>query len=370
MSLLEITWTDPVTARRGYVVIDRLVRGVASGGLRMREGCTLAEVRGLARGMSLKEALVYTPGDRYVPLGGAKGGVDVDPRDPEAPAVLRRFMAAVLPVLREQWNTGEDFGLRQEQLDEVAAELGLASTVEPAFGLVEDEQAARERLRAAMAQVVDGVALADLVGGYGVARAALEIAPEVGTAVVQGFGSIGGAAARYLAQAGVKVVAVADREGLMVREDGLDVERMLAARDARGVVDRSRLDPGTRLEDRERWLDVPADLLVPAAMSYVIGPDDAARVGARVVVEGANLPTLPEAEAALLARGVTLVPDFLANVMTNAWWWWVVFGDIDPTPEAAFAKITATMRRLVTSVRDAPDLRKAARLLAEANLVI
>ncbi|MEV4894567.1 Glu/Leu/Phe/Val dehydrogenase dimerization domain-containing protein [Nonomuraea sp. NPDC055795] len=372
MSLLEITWTDPVTGRRGYVVIDSLVRGVASGGLRLREGCTLEEVRGLARGMALKEALVYRPGDRYVPLGGAKGGIDVDPLDPQAHAVLRRFFTAVLPVVRAQWNTGEDFGLRQETLDEIAASLGLDSTVEAAFALLDEPGQARERLRAAMAVTVDGVALPDLVGGYGVARAALEVAGARGirveTAVVQGFGSIGGAAARYLARAGVAVVGVADRDGLMRDPAGLDVERMLAARDTHGVVDRVALRPGDRTGAREEWLDVPADLLVPAAMSYVIGPEQATRVLARLVVEGANLPTLPEAESVLLGRGVPVVPDFLANVMTNAWWWWVLFGDIEPTAGAAFAKIDVVMRDLVAAVtRDDLPLRKAALGLAEAN---
>ncbi|MEO3873459.1 Glu/Leu/Phe/Val dehydrogenase dimerization domain-containing protein [Nonomuraea sp. B12E4] len=377
MSLLEITWTDPVTARRGYVVIDSLVRGVASGGLRVREGCSLDEVRGLAHGMSLKEALVYTPGDRYVPLGGAKGGIDMDPNDPDAPAVLRRFLTAVLPVVREQWNTGEDFGTKQELLDEVAGELGLASTVEAAFALLDDQVAARERLRAAMATVVDGVPLADLVGGYGVAEAALAVARwqgvEATSAVVQGFGSIGGATARYLHRAGVRVVAVADRDGIMTCEDGLDVEAMLRARDGRGVVDRSCLRPGDRTGAGARWLDVPADLLVPAAMSYVLCPAEAARVRARIVVEGANLPTLPEAESLLIGRGIPVVPDFLANVMTNAWWWWVVFGDIEPTAEAAFAKISSTMRRLAGAITgDSADLslRKSALALAERNAAL
>lgn len=377
MSLLEITWTDPVTARRGYVVIDSLVRGVASGGLRLRAGCSLEEVRGLARGMSLKEALVYVPGDRYVPLGGAKGGIDIDPNDPDSPAVLRRFLTAVLPVVREQWNTGEDFGIKQELLDEVTTDLGLASTVEAAFALLDDQAAARERLRAAMATVVDGVPLADLVGGYGVAEAALAVARwhgvEATAAVVQGFGSIGGATARYLHRAGVRVVAVADRDGLMACEDGLDVEAMLRARDGRGVVDRSCLRPGDRTGPGAQWLDVPADLLVPAAMSYVIGPTETARVRARIVVEGANLPTLPEAEALLIGRGIPVVPDFLANVMTNAWWWWVVFGDIEPTAEAAFAKISSTMRRLAGAITgESADLslRKSALALAERNAAL
>ncbi|MBM0127185.1 Glu/Leu/Phe/Val dehydrogenase dimerization domain-containing protein [Pimelobacter simplex] len=360
-SLLEITWTDPVTGRKGYVVIDTLVRGLASGGLRLREGCSLAEVRGLAQGMTRKEALVYDPADRYLPLGGGKGGIDIDPADPQATEVLRRFLAAVLPVVREQWNTGEDFGLRQETIDKVAADLGLPSTVEAVFATLDDAPAARERLATAFADIVGGISLGDLVGGYGVAQAAVVAAERQGiaageaTAVVQGFGSIGGAAARYLAEAGVKVIAVADREGLVRDDRGLDVEALLAARDGLGVIARDRLPEGVELDHRDAWLEVPCDLLVPAAMSYVIGPEDVDRIQARIVVEGANMPTLPEAEAALLARGIPVVPDFLANVMTNAWWWWVVFGDVAPTAASSYDKIRTVMRRLVTEVGDAAD---------------
>lgn len=377
-SLLEITWTDPVTGRKGYVVIDTLVRGLASGGLRLREGCSLDEVRGLAQGMTRKEALVYDPADRYLPLGGGKGGIDVDPADPQATEVLRRFLAAVLPVVREQWNTGEDFGLRQETIDKVAADLGLASTVEAVFATIEDAPAARQRLAEAFGELVGGISLGDLVGGYGVAQACLVSAERNGidageaTAVIQGFGSIGGAAARYLASAGVKVIAVADRDGLIRDDRGLDVEALLAARDGLGVIDRDALAADVVLGDRDAWLDIPCDLLVPAAMSYVIGPDDVDRVQARIVVEGANMPTLPDAEAALLARGIPVVPDFLANVMTNAWWWWVVFGDVAPTAASSYAKIDVVMRCLVTEVADAADasgrsLRACALELAARN---
>jgi len=373
-SLLEITWTDPVTGCRGYVVIDTLVRGLASGGLRLRKGCTLEEVRGLAQGMTRKEALVYDPEDAYVPLGGGKGGIDVDPADPQAPEVLRRFLAAVLPVVREQWNTGEDFGLRQETLDRVAAEVGLASTVEAVFATLEDADAARLRLARAFAVTIGGVSLGDLVGGYGVAQACLATAERLGlpagsaTAVIQGFGSIGGAAARYLDANGVRVVAVADRDGLICNPEGLDVEKMLAARDEQGVIDRSVLGPDDVMGDRDDWLAVPCDLLVPAAMSYVIDQTSASRVRARAVVEGANMPTLPEAEAALTARGIPVVPDFMANVMTNAWWWWIVFGDIEPTAESSYAKIDAVMRRLVDAV--AADSDASGRTLRESALAL
>ena len=380
-SLLEIIWTDPVTSRKGFVVIDTLVQGLASGGLRLLEGCTLEEVRGLAQGMTRKEALVYDPADRYLPLGGGKGGIDIDPADPQAEAVLGRFLSTLLPVVRTQWNTGEDFGLRQETIAKVAAELGLPSTVEAVFATLDDAPAARKRLADAFAETVGVISLGDLVGGYGVAQACVVAAERVGlapsstTAVVQGFGSIGGASARYLAKAGVTVVAVADRDGLMRDDSGLDVEAMIAARDGMGVVDRSTLPPTVRLEPRDMWLDVPCDLLVPAAMSYVIGREEVDRIRARAVVEGANMPTLADAEAVLAARGVPVVPDFLANVMTNAWWWWVVFGDIVPTAEASYAKIDAVMRRLVTQVADEADatgrtLRECALELSARNSAI
>jgi len=376
--LLEITWTDPVTGCRGYVVIDTLVRGLASGGLRLRKGCDLEEVRGLAQGMTRKEALVYDPSDIYLPLGGGKGGIDVDPADPEARQVLRRFLGAMLPVVREQWNTGEDFGLRQETLDKVASEIGLASTVEAVFATLDDSDAARQRLARAFAVHVDGVSLGDLVGGYGVAQACLVAAERLGipiasaTAVVQGFGSIGGAAARYLVANGVRVVAVADRAGLIRNDAGLDIEALLSARDDQGVIDRSALGAGDITGDRDGWLDVPCDLLVPAAMSYVIDETSVSRVQAKVIVEGANMPTLPAAEDALAARGIPVVPDFLANVMTNAWWWWIVFGDIEPTAESSYAKIDAVMRRLVETVaaesaHTGRTLRESAQGLADTN---
>jgi glutamate dehydrogenase (NAD(P)+) len=376
--LLELVWTDPVTGTRGFVVIDRLVRGLASGGLRIREGCTLAEVAGLARGMTLKEALVYDPADRYVPLGGAKGGIDLDPSSPDVEPVLTRFLEAIRPVVREQWTTGEDLGVRQATLDRIASSLGLESTIEPVFAHLDDPEAARRRLRAAFAVDVDGVGLDELVGGYGVAEAAVALvslggqAIEGRTAVVQGFGSIGGAAARYLHRAGVAIVGVVDRAGLVVDPSGLDVEALLAARDPTGCIDRSLLPSGAVGRPGSEWLDVDADILVPAAMSAVLGPAQAPRVRAQLVVEGANMPTLPDAERSLVGRGVQVLPDLLANWATNAWWWWVVFGDIEPTAEASFARISTTMRRLVATVVDLADreqvgLRQAALDLAARN---
>jgi glutamate dehydrogenase (NAD(P)+) len=376
-SYLELTWTDEVTGIKGYVVIDTVSRGVAGGGLRMRSGVTLDEVRDLAQAMTLKEAVVYTVGDRYVPLGGAKAGIDCDPYDPRAREVLGRFGRAMRPLIQTLFATGEDFGVRQDVIDEVFADEGIRSSAESALALVEDgADAAHDRLKEAFAIEVDGIGLGELVGGYGVAETALAalefrgLRPAESSAVVQGFGSMGGATARYLARAGVRVVGVSDREGLIHNPAGLDVEALLRARDPFGVIDRSVLREGDQLLAGEDWVGLEADLLVPAAMSYVITADNVDEVKASVISEAANVATLPAAESRLLQRGVTIVPDFVANVGTNAWWWWVAFDDIEPTAAASFAKISAVLRPLTTELlqrarREGISPRDAATAISE-----
>ncbi|ANP50798.1 glutamate dehydrogenase (NAD(P)+) [Streptomyces griseochromogenes] len=351
--LMSLVWTDHVTGRQGFLVVDRLVRGVASGGLRMRAGCTLQEVAGLARGMTMKEALHYAPEGRYVPLGGAKGGIDCDPRAPEAYGLLVRYLRAMRPYIESFWTTGEDLGLTQDLVDRAVAEAGLVSSIQAVYPLLDDETAARERLADAFAVEVDGIGLDELAGGCGVAEAVLAAldrasVPYRGTRVaVQGLGTMGGATARFLARAGLTVVAVADVKGTIADPAGLDVEALLAARDAYGTVDRSVLGPGDRELPGDAWLSAEAEVLVPAAVSYAIDTANQDGITARWIVEAANMPVRPEAEELLAARGVTVLPDVVVNSATNAWWWWTLFGDIGPDADEAFAHIRRSMRALI-----------------------
>ncbi|MER6995478.1 Glu/Leu/Phe/Val dehydrogenase dimerization domain-containing protein [Streptomyces sp. NPDC000410] len=357
--LLSLTWTDHVTGRQGHLVVDRLVRGVSSGGLRMRAGCTLEEVTGLARGMTMKEALHYdadsdsgAPPARYVPLGGAKGGIDCDPRDPEAYGVLVRYLRAMRPYIENIWTTGEDLGLSQDIIDRAAAEAGLVSTVQAVHPLLTDEAEARKRLADAFAVEVGGIGLDELVGGCGVAESVLTALDRAGTdhvgtrVSVQGLGTMGGATARFLSRAGLKVVAVADIKGTIANPDGLDVEALLAARDAYGTVDRTALRSGDRELPGDAWLAADAEVLVPAAVSYAIDSANQSRITARWIVEAANMPVLPEAERLLAARGITVLPDVVVNSATNAWWWWTLFGDIGADAEESFAHTRRSMRAL------------------------
>ncbi|KQX50845.1 MULTISPECIES: Glu/Leu/Phe/Val dehydrogenase dimerization domain-containing protein [unclassified Streptomyces] len=356
--LMSVDWTDHVTGRSGYLVVDRLVRGVASGGLRMRAGCTAEEVAGLARGMTMKEALHYDEKARYVPLGGAKGGIDCDPRSPEAYGVLVRYLRAMRPYVERFWTTGEDLGLTQDLVDRAVAEAGLVSSVQAVYPLLDDEAAARRRLADAFAIDVDGIGLDELVGGLGVAESVLVALDRAGreyagTRVsLQGLGTMGGATARFLAREGLRVVAVADVRGTIVNPDGLDVEALLAARDAHGTVDRAVLRPGDREEAGDAWLTADAEVLVPAAVSYAVDAGNQDRITARWIAEAANMPVLPEAEEALAARGVTVLPDVVVNSCTNAWWWWTLFGDIEADADQAFDRVRRSMRTLVGGMLD------------------
>ncbi|MEU6370620.1 Glu/Leu/Phe/Val dehydrogenase dimerization domain-containing protein [Streptomyces sp. NPDC046931] len=379
--LMTLAWTDHVTGRRGYLVVDRLVRGVASGGLRMRPGCTPDEVAGLARGMTMKEALHYDPDSRYVPLGGAKGGIDCDPRAPEAYDVLVRYLRAMKPYIESMWTTGEDLGLTQDLVDRAAAEAGLVSSVQAVYPLLDDETAARRRLADAFAVEVDGIGLDGLVGGCGVAESVLTALDRAGVAyagtrvAVQGFGTMGGATARFLARAGLAVVAVADVKGTIANREGLDVEALLATRDVHGTVDRAALRPADRELPGDAWLSAEAEVLVPAAVSYAVDTVNQERIGARWIAEAANMPVLPEAEELLAARGVTVLPDVVVNSGTNAWWWWTLFGDIEADADEAFAYTRRAMRALVGRMLDRAEAegaspRAAAHALAADRLPV
>lgn len=353
---LQVTWRDPVTSARGFVVIDQLVTGIATGGLRMRPGCTLGEVAELAREMTLKM------GAFGIHVGGGKGGIDFDPADPRAEGVRERFLQGVRPLLERCWVTAGDLGTNQEQLNETFARVGMGDTsFHAAVVRAPDEVEVRARIRQAFSTQTEGLKLSDLVGGYGVAEAALAALEHKGmpadsaTAVVQGFGAMGGSTALYLQRAGVKIVGITDAQGLILNASrGLDVELLLSARTTGGLIDRSVL----REDDLERpgdtWLSQDVDLLVPAAVSYVITEDNCDAIRATLVAEAANVPTSPAAEQRLLERGVTVIPDFIANTGAAAGAWWVILGEV-VSPVGACSRLSAQIRPLVKDLMSVSD---------------
>ena len=343
---LHVTWSDPEGPATGFVVVDRLVCGIATGGLRTRAGCTLAEVEDLAREMSLKA------GAYGLPVGGAKGGIDHPSDAPDVDAVRGRFLTAVRPLLDTIWVTAGDLGTPQSALDAVFADIGLGpSSLRAALLRSPDPAATTARVREGFAVVDGGLAMPDLIGGYGVAEAALAgldglgLAPTQSRAVVQGFGAMGGSSALYLHRAGVRVVAISDVHGLVRNTSGLDVPALLGGR-RRGVIDRARLRDGDELLPAEAWLDEEAEVAIPAATSYAVTEAHTDRIRARLVAEAANVPLTPQAERRLVERGVPVIPDFVANAGAAAWAWWVIFGLVTDA-DSARAMVTAHVRPLV-----------------------
>ncbi|EST37862.1 hypothetical protein N566_10715 [Streptomycetaceae bacterium MP113-05] len=348
---LQVTWRDTETSARGFVVIDQLVTGIATGGLRMRPGCTLHEVGELAREMTLKM------GAFGIHVGGAKGGIDFDPSDPRAEEVRERFLQGVRPLLERFWVTAGDLGTQQEQLDRTFERIGMGDTsFHAAVVRADDEAEVRARIRQASATHTEGLKLSELVGGYGVAESALAALEErhipagAAKAVVQGFGAMGGSTALYLSRAGVKIIGITDAQG-MIRNAGrgLDVERLLAARSSSGVIDRSLLREDDEERPGDEWLDQDVDVLVPAAVSYTITADNCDRIRGHLIVEAANVPTTPEAEQRLLERGITVIPDFIANTGAAAGAWWVILGEV-VSPAGACSRLSAQMRPLVAGL--------------------
>ncbi|MGE7435581.1 Glu/Leu/Phe/Val dehydrogenase dimerization domain-containing protein [Kitasatospora sp. NPDC001175] len=283
---------------KGWVVVDSLVDGLAMGGTRMTPGVTEEEVAGLARDMTEKFTLAG------LRIGGAKAGIVSDGSDREQ--TFRTFGRTVKPLLHGGIHLGIDMG------------------VTPADRAVFFEEAGydpRYRLGAPDMPVDWRTYYEPLIDctGHGVGVAALTALEaggrtEPARVVIQGFGAVGRAVARFLEERGHIVVGVADVQGT-VRADRLPVSDLAAITDEFGHIDHSRLPQHVTVDTApDAWLDVDADLLVLAAQKYALNAENTHRLRAGLVVEGANLASSAEAKEKAAAAGVTLVPGVIANI--------------------------------------------------------
>ncbi|MGQ9675573.1 MAG: Glu/Leu/Phe/Val family dehydrogenase [Chloroflexota bacterium] len=331
--LLVTRWTDPVTGVKGYLVVDRLINGFCGGGIRMRPGLSEEEVARLAATMTLKLALVD------IPCGGAKGGIDYDSNSPDSREVLKRYLEAMKPFLLECWGTSEDLGTREEDIMSILFELGVRTSVHAFIAKSPEPETLVNNLLQALQLTVDGMPMTDVVTGFGLAKATQAALDFVGrdpaqTSVsLQGFGSVGGSAGLWLSRLGVRVVAVADAAGTLCSPKGLDIPLLLEKRDKMGVISRKGLPADYELLPREAWLGLDVDVLAPAAVADAIHGGNVDQVKASLVVEGANIPTTPEAEARLLSRGAIVIPDFVANAAGAGFFGAVLQGRARPEVE-------------------------------------
>jgi glutamate dehydrogenase (NAD(P)+) len=340
-------------------------RGPFKGGLRYHPRVDLDVVRALATGMTWKSALAD------LPFGGAKGGIDLDPRnlsEPELQRATRVLMARLETVLGPM-------------RDIMAPDMG-SSPREMAWLM--DEY---ERRHGYTPAIVTGkpLALGGIVGrveatGYGVGIVLEATARELGIdltegprVVVQGFGNVGSHAAEALALRGCKVIAVSDVNGGVHNPEGLDVTE-LVRRARAGMIGHEGMEL-ERITNAE-LLALECDFLVPAALGGAIDDGNADTVRARVVVEGANEPLTPEADAILAAKGTVVVPDILANAggvivsymewtqnTQNAQW---TRDQVDAELARRLASAHAAMRS--RAAHDGCSLRQAAHRVAVARV--
>jgi glutamate dehydrogenase/leucine dehydrogenase len=364
---LTVAWQDPETAARGWLVINSIRGGAAGGGTRMRVGANLREVGYLAKTMELKFALADPP------IGGAKSAIDFDPRDPRKGAVLERWFAAIAPYLRDRYGTGGD--LNVNEMTEVIPLIRGLGLEHPQAGVVRghlrppraDFARVIERLERGVEAWVPadrGMAgrdarVADLITGYGVARAVIGYYERVGETLdgarvlLEGFGNVGAATALYLARAGARFVAISDAEKVLVEPKGMDaaeVERLICEGPARLLPHDPRCRYG---HDRDVLSRVPADIFVCAASSGTLDEtrlDRFADAGVRVIASGANQPFAERRLGSttihrVADRRFAVLMDCLANLGMARTYSYLMENGAAPDAAAIFGAVDATIAR-------------------------
>jgi glutamate dehydrogenase (NAD(P)+) len=298
----------------GFRVHHNIARGPAKGGLRFDEAVNIDEVRALAMWMTWKCAVVG------IPFGGAKGGVICNPKAmslSELERLSRRFATEISLIMSPD---------RDIPAPDVNTNPQIMAWIMDTYSMHAGHS---------VAAVVTGKPLSvggsegrNEATGRGVVYCVEEALRRQGksleglTAAVQGFGNVGSVAARLLQEAGAKVIAVTDRTGGVYNPAGLDIKNLVRHLQEHGMVPHFR---DTQSITNEQLLEIDCDVLVPAAYENQITVLNAPRIKAKMIAEGANGPTTPEADAILRDRGITVIPDILCNAggVTVSYFEWV-----------------------------------------------
>ena len=365
-------WHDSETEAKGWVVINSLRNGAAGGGTRMRPGLDKNEVLSLAKTMEVKFTVSGPP------IGGAKSGIDFDPRDPRKEGVLKRWYQAVIPLLKNYYGTGGDLNI-----DEVAEVIPVTESFglwHPQEGVVNGHYKANDpskikkigQLRQGVKKVLedpefvfDGnrhYTVADMITGFGVAEAVRHYYGIWGgnittkKAIIQGWGNVGASAACYLAKYGVKIVGIIDRDGGLLNPEGFGLEEIKAlfmGRDGNKLNARGMLSFN---EMNQRIWGVGAEIFIPAAASRLVTRQQLEQMihgGLEVVSCGANVPfndpeifTGPTTNYA--DQQVALIPDFIANCGMARVFAYLMGSEVEMTDAAIFTDTSETIKNALT----------------------
>lgn len=315
VSLPVVMDNGKVEVFEAYRVIHSTHLGPSKGGIRYAMDVNADEVKALAAWMSFKCAVAD------LPYGGAKGGIKCDPRK-MSEGELERLSRAYAKAMKDIFGVNKDIpapdmGTSAREMAWILDEFNKI-TGEDAPGVITGKPVGLGGSLGREAATGRGVMINALQ-----ALSKLGIDPKKSTAVVQGFGNVGSHAARLLAEQGIKIIAIADASGGYYNEKGIDVQDALnyVAKNNKSL---EGYKNATKITNEE-LLTLSCDLLVPAALQNVITQEIAENVKCKIIVEGANGPTLPEADPILKDKGIIVVPDILANSggVTVSYFEWV-----------------------------------------------
>jgi glutamate dehydrogenase (NAD(P)+) len=345
----------------GYRVQYNITLGPAKGGIRYHPDVTMDEVTALAAWMTWKCAVAH------VPFGGGKGGIICDPTRMsrrELEALTRRYVAEIIDAI------GPDKDVPAPDVN----------TNDQIMAWVMDTYSMHVGFTATAVVTGKPIEMGGSLGrreatGRGVMIVTREAAKHLGfdingaTVAVQGFGNVGSVSAELLSRIGAKIVAVTDWKGGVYNADGLDIPKMLDHAKQHKTIDGF---PGGEPIENEQLFELEVDVLVPAALENQITMGNAPAIRAKVVAEGANGPTTPDAHRHLHERGVFVIPDILANAggVTTSYFEWVqdrhgYFWEEDEVNRRLEAKMVEAFEDVLdTSVRYKTDMRTAAYIVA------
>ncbi len=298
----------------GYRVQHSLTRGPGKGGVRYHPDVTLEEVMALSAWMSIKNAAVN------LPYGGAKGGIRVDPKRlslKELEKLTRRYTSEIGIIIGPQQDIPAPDVNTNPQVMAWMMDTYSMNTGATATGVVTGKPI---HLGGSLGRVKATGRGVFVTGREAARRIGLDLAGA--RVAVQGFGNVGSSAAELFNQAGAKIVAAQDHSGTVFNANGFDMAELMPHVKATGGV--AGFEGAEAMAEEDFW-DVACEILIPAALEGQIQADRARRLKARLVLEGANGPTLPSADDILADRGILVVPDVICNAggVTVSYFEWV-----------------------------------------------
>ena len=367
-------WHDQETEAEGWIVINSLRGGAAGGGTRMREGLTREEVISLAKVMEVKFS-VCGPA-----IGGAKSGINFNPKDPRRNQVLRRWYKAAYPILKNYYGTGGD--LNVDELRDVIPITEALGLWHPQEGIVNghlntssgEKVKVIGQLRNGCAKIVEDAryvpdnhkyAVADLITGFGVAESVHHYydifhgrSLQGKTAIIQGWGNVASAAAGYLTLHGAKILGIIDREGGVISEKpmGLEEIKYLFVSKAGNQLFADNMISYEEANDRI-W-KLGADIFIPGAASKLVSREqveDLLDGGLEVMACGANVPFVDDGiffgpTAEYVDQRISLIPDFIANCGMARVFAYFMEPDTEMTDDAVFNDVSSTIRKGIEEV--------------------